>query len=123
MPFTSAQLSTSFPNTNDCLELKQQMEKLLNNINYWRKIPNKKEADASQFFLDAKKALSDSNDCNKKINQQRTDVIAYIADKYSSVDRIRIEAQSIKERNKRIVIGAGVLVIALGMIIAFSKKN
>jgi hypothetical protein len=123
MPFTSAQLSTSFPNTNDCLELKQQMEKLLNNINYWRKVPNAKEANASQFFLDAIKIQSDKNNCNEKINQQRGDVVSSIYDKYSSVDKIRIEAQSIKERNQRIIVGAGIFVIALGMIIAFSKKE
>ena len=123
MAYTSSQLSTSFPETKDCLELEQQINKLINNVDYWRKQGNEGEGNASKSLLDIRKEQSDKNGCDKKIMQQRGDVINAIFDKYSSVDKIRIQTESIQKRNKQIIFGGAVLLIAFGMLITIKFKG
>ncbi len=72
------------------------------------------------------------NEYKNKYNQNKcADVFKnYIAtnqeDIYNSVtqaDKLRIEAQSKKERNQRIYIGVAVLVVAVGMISIYATRN
>lgn len=123
MAYTSIELSSAFPDTNDCLELKHQIDKLSNNVYFWRKQANEGESDASNALLDKLKIKSNKNDCDNKNNQQRGNVVNVIFDKYSGVDKIRIETKSIKDRNKRIFFGAGVLIVALGLILTYTRKK
>lgn len=68
---------------------------------------------------------------NKYTQNKCADVFKnYIAtnqqDIYSSVtqaDKIRIEAQSKKERNQRLYIGVAVFVVAIGMISIYATRN
>ena len=49
-----------------------------------------------------------------------------VQDIYSSVskeDNVRIEAESIKERNQRIYIGVAVFVVAIGMVSIYATRN
>lgn len=123
MPFTSAELSLSFPETKDCLELDRQINKLVNNTNYWTKQFNEEQVNASKSLSDRRKKQSQDQNCAKVIAEERGKVISSIADKYSEVDRIRIQTESIQKRNKQIAFGGAILLIGLGIIISFTYKK
>ena len=123
MPYSATDLSLNFPNTKDCLELDRQINKLVNNTDYWRKQFNESEANASKTLSDLKKKQSQDKNCAKIIAQERGKVISSIADKYTEVDKIRIETDSIKKRNKQIAFGGAILLIGLGVIISITYKK
>ena len=123
MPFTSAELSLSFPETKDCLELDRQINKLVNNTNYWTKQFNEEQVNASKSLSDRRKKQSQDQNCAKVIAEERGKVISSIANKYSEVDRIRIQTESIQKRNKQIAFGGAILLIGLGIIISFTYKK
>jgi hypothetical protein len=123
MPYTSAELSLYFPETKDCVELNRQINKLVSNTDFWRKELNEEQANPSKTLSDSKKKQSQDLNCAKVIAEQRGKVISSIADKYSEVDRIRIETDSIKKRNKQIAFGGAILLIGLGIIISLTYKK
>jgi Fe2+ transport system protein B len=123
MPFTSAELSLNFPETKNCLELDRQINKLVNNSDYWRKQFNEEQANASKSLSDSKKKQSQNQNCAKVIAEERGKVVSSIADKYSEVDRIRIQTESIQKRNKQIAFGGAILLIGLGIIISLTYKK
>jgi hypothetical protein len=123
MPFTSAELSLNFPETKDCLELDRQINKLVSNTNYWTKEFNEEQANASKSLSDSRKKQSQNQNCAKVIAEERGKVISSIADKYSEVDRIRIQTESIQKRNKQIAFGGAILLIGLGIIISLTYKK
>lgn len=123
MPFTSAELSLNFPETKNCLELDRQINKLVNNSDYWRKQFNEEQANASKSLSDSRKKQSQDQNCAKVIAEERGKVISSIADKYSEVDRIRIQTESIQKRNKQIAFGGAILLIGLGVIISVTYKK
>jgi Fe2+ transport system protein B len=123
MPFTSAELSLNFPETKNCLELDRQINKLVNNSDYWRKQFNEEQANASKSLSDSRKKQSQNQNCAKVIAEERGKVISSIADKYSEVDRIRIQTESIQKRNKQIAFGGAILLIGLGIIISLTYKK
>lgn len=123
MPFTSLELSSNFPETKDCIELEKQITKLVQNTSFWTKQFNSKQAKASKDLSDLKKKQSQDQNCAKVIAEERSKVITFIADKYSEVDKIRIETESIQKRNKQIVIGGAILLMGLGFIISVSHKK
>jgi hypothetical protein len=123
MPFTSAELSLNFPETKNCLELDRQINKLVNNSDYWRKQFNEEQANASKSLSDSRKKQSQDQNCAKVIAEERGKVISSIADKYSEVDRIRIQTESIQKRNKQIAFGGAILLIGLGIIISLTYKK
>lgn len=123
MPFTSAELSLNFPETKDCLELNRQINKLVGNTDYWTKQFNEEQANASKSLSDRRKKQSQDQNCAKVIAEERGKVISSIADKYSEVDRIRIQTESIQKRNKQIAFGGAILLIGLGVIISVTYKK
>jgi hypothetical protein len=123
MPFTSAELSLNFPETKNCLELDRQINKLVGNTDYWTKQFNEEQANASKSLSDRRKKQSQDQNCAKVIAEERGKVISSIADKYSEVDRIRIQTESIQKRNKQIAFGGAILLIGLGIIISFTYKK
>ena len=43
MPFSSSELSSTFPETKNCVELDRQINKLVNNTDFWRKQFNEEQ--------------------------------------------------------------------------------
>lgn len=71
---------------------------------------------------DAKKDFITYN-CVKEVEASRQEVVGSIASEFSAYDKERIEAESIYERNKRIFIGASVLIFGLALIMTFKKSK
>ena len=116
-------LQTDFPNTNDCIELQSQLEKLLVRQDYLAR--NFLDSDLQQLkpFLSAKKDLMKTLECDKKNIQDKGAMIDYYVNKYSAVDKDRIEPDSISQARKRVFIGALILIVGLGLLIEVTEKK
>jgi len=123
MPFSSSELSLTFPETKNCVELDRQINKLVNNTDFWRKQFNEEQASASKSLSDRKKKQSQDLNCAKVIEAERGKVISSIFKKYSEVDKTRIETESIQKRNKQVIFGGAILIIGLGIIISVTYKK
>jgi len=117
-------LATDFPNTTDCMELQKQIEKLLVKKDYYaRNFDDAPLLAEITPFLANKKALLITLQCDKKNIATNSAMVDYYLGKYSAVDKDRIEPDSIAQAKKRIIIGGGILVLALGILLIATKKD
>jgi hypothetical protein len=65
----------------------------------------------------------DDNNCTQIIEQYRQSELGNVIGKFSALDKARIEAESIYERNQRIFFGGLVLIGGIVIITMFSKKK
>lgn len=65
----------------------------------------------------------DDNNCTQIIEQYRQSELGIVIDKFSGLDKLRIEAESIYERNQRIFFGGLVLIGGIVIITMFGKKK
>ena len=66
------------------------------------------------------KDFTDSG-CEAKIEESRRVVVQGISDKYSAIDKQRIEAETKYESNKKIFIGGTVLLISVALIFVLKR--
>lgn len=116
-------LSTQYPSTNDCMELQNQLEKLIVQKTYYATNLLTDELNEITPFIENKKAKMLVLQCDKKNIASKNAMINYYADKYGAVDRDRIEPDSIAQARKRIFIGGGILVLALGILFVATQKK
>lgn len=117
-------LATDYPSTNDCMELQKQVEKLLVQKDYYARNFDDAPllAEITPFLAD-KKAKMVVLQCDKKNIASKGAMIDYYISKYSAVDKDRIEPDSIAQAKKRIIIGGGILILALGILLIATKKD
>ena len=119
----SVDLELVFPETQDCEQLKIQIDRLLVNKDYWVKNGNESELNANQAYLDLKKKYYDKKDCGTKVSKIKSDLIQNVTDIYGAQDKARIEAESKYQVKQRVFIGILVLLGALFIIRTFGKKR
>jgi hypothetical protein len=73
--------------------------------------------------LDKARKLYEDKGCVKIIEQYRQAELGKVVEQFSGLDKSRIEAESIYERNQRIFFGALVLIGGIVVITMFSKKK
>lgn len=110
-----------------CRKLSNDIQFLQNNIErdtllalYDGSLRKKIETDKLDL-ASKKKAYADLK-CELVLAEEKANAVVKIADEYSEIDRQRIEAESKKERNKKILLSTIVLVGAMFLILKFSKK-
>ena len=116
-------LSTQYPSTNDCMELQNQLEKLIVQKTYYATNLLTDELNEITPFIENKKAKMLVLQCDKKNIASKNAMIDFYLNKYSAVDRDRIEPDSIAQARKKIFIGGGILVLALGILFAVTQKK
>lgn len=116
-------LSTQYPSTNDCMELQNQLEKLIVQKTYYATNLLTDELNEITPFIENKKAKMLVLQCDKKNIASKNAMIDFYLNKYSAVDRDRIEPDSIAQARKRIFIGGGILVLALGILFVATQKK
>jgi hypothetical protein len=117
-------LVTDFPKTTDCMELQNQVEKLLVKKDFYaRKFNFAPELNEITPFLADKKALMVVLKCDEKNIATKGLMVDYYVNKYSAVDRDRIEPDSKAQAKKRIIVGGGILVLAFGILLIATEKN
>jgi hypothetical protein len=61
------------------------------------------------------------NNCDKVLIEAKLKNVDNLVSKYSEIDKIRIESESIKQRNYRLILGAIILVSGLLIVATISK--
>ena len=75
-----------------------------------------------KFYINSKKKFADKG-CLQKIEKYRQAELGKVAEKFSSLDKSRIQAESIYERNQRIFFGGLVLIGGIVILTMFSKNK
>ena len=76
----------------------------------------------AQVDLSTFKQSFAKNDCDKVLIQSKLKNVDALVEKYSDIDKIRIETDSFKQRNYRLILGAVVLVAGLLIVVTINKK-
>jgi hypothetical protein len=119
---------------NKCLSLNQTIDSYTSRIasDYAQALTDK---NAGEFNVNVwvadnlTKALNDAKKdfitygCQAEVEASRQEVVAGIGAEYSAYDKIRIQAESIYERNKRVFFGAVVLIGALALIMTITSSK
>jgi hypothetical protein len=87
---------------------------------YWDEKGKGYNREVALFKL--KKDFND-NDCTKVIEQYRQQELSKVANKFSSLDKARIEEESKYVRNQRVFFGGLILLGGVVIITMFSKKK
>lgn len=74
-----------------------------------------------QIDLNSFKQSFSKNDCDKVLIQSKLKNVDALVEKYSDIDKIRIETDSFKQRNYRLILGAVVLVTGLLIVVTIKK--
>ena len=116
------EIRKAFPYSEDCFEMKKNIDKIINEKSYYASKLNRTE----MKFLDQR--LNELNDFfNKKnceiiIGNKKIEEVSNISKRYGEVDKTRIEAENIAETKKRIFIGIGIVLAGVGIILITNKK-
>jgi hypothetical protein len=105
------------------MELQNQLEKLIVQKTYYATNLLTDELNEITPFIENKKAKMLVLQCDKKNIASKNAMIDFYLNKYSAVDRDRIEPDSIAQARKRIFVGAGILVLALGVLFVATQKK
>lgn len=116
-------LATEYPSTNDCMELQNQLEKLTNLKTYYARNFESSDLKDVTDLLNDKKAKMKILDCDKKNLLAKNVMIDFYVNKYTAVDKDRIEPESISQARKRIIVGGGILVLGLGILFIATQKK
>jgi hypothetical protein len=81
-----------------------------------------KQYDSTNAIARYRKEFNDNN-CTQIIEKYRQSELGDVVSKFSALDKARIEAESIYERNQRIFFGGLVLIGGVVIITMFSKKK
>ena len=81
-----------------------------------------KQYDSTSAIARLRKEFNDNN-CTQLIEKYRQSELGNVVGKFSTLDKARIEAESIHERNQSIFFGALVLLGGVVIITMFSKKK
>jgi len=117
------QIRKDFPYSEKCSELYGTIRKAINQRSFSStqmsnnevSILNKRIEELEQFYNKIK--------CNDVSIAEKSEKVIGIYDKYKDIDEIRIESESIQQRNKRIYIGIGVMLAGIGILLIINKKN
>ena len=81
-----------------------------------------KDKNLPNDIANSKKKFADKG-CLQKIEKYRQAELGKVAEKFSSLDKSRIQAESIYERNQRIFFGGLVLIGGIVILTMFSKNK
>ena len=107
-----------------CISLNQQMQTQISDYSnqslmYFQ---NQKDSTLPTRIANSKKSFADKG-CVQILEKYRQAELGKVVDKFSGLDKVRIEAESIYQRNQRIFFGGLVLVGGILIITMFSKKQ
>jgi uncharacterized coiled-coil DUF342 family protein len=117
-----ADIRKLFPYNDDCVELQKTIDKLINEKSYYALRLNSGEISVLDNRLSELNSFFNKITCEMVIGNKKLEQVSEIANKYQEIDKIRIESESIKERNKRVYIGIGIVLAGAGIILITNRK-
>lgn len=98
------------------VKILNKVDVLSSNADYSPSYINNAQVDLNTF----KQSFS-KNNCDKVLIASKLENVDKLVSKYSDIDKIRIETESFKQRNYRIILGAVVLVAGLLIVVTIKK--
>jgi hypothetical protein len=123
MAYTASELYLAFPSTTDCSTLRKHIESLLINEAYWRTELKKADADASASLRKLKEEKFNLFTCELILGSKSTGQIIDIGSSYDASAKAKIETDTKEAITKRLIVGASIIILALGILLAFKKKE
>jgi len=116
-------MSTIDQKTQNCITINQQLQSAIQLDGVKSLSPFSDErANLQKSIAFYRKQFADNN-CTQIIEQYRQAELGSVVDKFTNLDKVRIESESIYERNQRIFFGGLVLVAGIVILTMFSKKK
>ena len=94
--------------------LTPEMTALMNDVRAWKEYVRDK--------INALKTDFKKKDCDKVLILAKLKKVDVVAEKYQELDKIRIETDSYKQRNYRIIFGVVVLLTGVLIVATINKK-
>ena len=110
------------PLMEKCLERELYIQNLQNNIYALNQQNKTVESSAWTKVLEEETKKFSDLACNSKIQENRNIVLGEKINKYTELDKQRIEAESKYEANKKIFIGGSFLLVAIAIILVIKVK-
>ena len=98
------------------VKILNKVDVLSSNADYSPSYINNAQVDLNTF-----KQSFTKNNCDKVLIASKLENVDKLVSKYSDIDKIRIETESFKQRNYRIILGAVVLVAGLLIVVTIKK--
>jgi hypothetical protein len=99
------------------VKILNKVDVLSSNAGYSPSYINNAQVDLNTF-----KQSFTKNNCDKVLIASKLENVDNLISKYSDIDKIRIESESIKQRNYRLILGAFVLISGLLIVVTINKK-
>lgn len=116
-------MNTIDDKTQNCLNINRQLQSLIQIGGTLSTSPFESEKrDMKEPIAQYRKQFEDNN-CTQILEQYRQAELGGVIEKFSELDKVRIESESIYERNQRIFFGGLVLVAGIVIITMFGKNK
>jgi len=111
-----------YPYSDDCFEMEKTIGKIINQKSFSAINMNSGELSVLDKRLTELNDFFTKKNCEMILGNKKIEEVLEISKKYGEIDKIRIETQSIADRNKRIFIGVGIVLAGVGIILITNKK-
>ena len=111
-----------YPYSDNCFEMEKTIGKIINEKSFYAIKMNSGELSVLDKRLTELNDFFAKKNCEMVLGNKKIEEVLQISKKYGEIDKIRIETQSIAERNKRIFIGVGIILAGAGIILITNKK-
>lgn len=111
-----------YPYSDDCFVMEKNINKLINEKSFYAVKMNSGEISVLDKRLTELNDFFAKKNCEMVLGNKKIEEVSDIVKKYGEIDKARIESQSIAERNKRIIIGIGIILAGVGIILITNKK-
>ena len=107
----------------ECVRLNSSLQSLIQYAGAKSLSPfDAERIDYTKSIASLRKQFDDKN-CTQLIERYRQSELGIVIDKFSGLDKTRIEAESIYERNQRIFFGGLILISGIAIITMFGKNK
>jgi len=111
-----------YPYSDNCFEMEKTIGKIINEKSFYAIKMNSGELSVLDKRLTELNDFFAKKNCEMVLGNKKIEEVLEISKKYGEIDKVRIETQSIAERNKRIFIGVGIVLAGAGIILITNKK-
>ena len=111
-----------YPYSDNCFEMEKTIGKIINEKSFYAIKMNSGELSVLDKRLTELNDFFAKKNCEMVLGNKKIEEVLEISKKYGEIDKIRIETQSIAERNKRVYIGIGIVLAGAGIILITNKK-
>jgi len=116
-------MNTIDQKTQNCITINSQLQSAIQLEGTKSVSPYDSErANLKPIIAIYRKQFADNN-CTQIIEQYRQAELGTVIDKFSGLDKVRIEAESKYEANQRIFFGGLILISGIAIIVMFGKKK